>query len=46
MVEHVEALGFNRLEGDSLIQTVRCPTGHVHQRCFNRLEGDSLIQTD
>ena len=39
--------GFNRLEGDSLIQTVVLA---AHRSCevvgFNRLEGDSLIQTN
>ena len=39
--------GFNRLEGDSLIQTrqLRGPGSQWLGR-FNRLEGDSLIQTD
>ncbi len=41
------AKGFNRLEGDSLIQTVAPDRGCLGRRisCFNRLEGDSLIQT-
>jgi len=39
--------GFNRLEGDSLIQTWTHEDGFQleYSNGFNRLEGDSLIQT-
>ena len=39
---------FNRLEGDSLIQTPQGAHAYCYdlQQSFNRLEGDSLIQTD
>ena len=37
---------FNRLEGDSLIQTKLRGDVELHlSSSFNRLEGDSLIQT-
>ena len=37
---------FNRLEGDSLIQTMEVSMKRFGLlACFNRLEGDSLIQT-
>ena len=39
-------LRFNRLEGDSLIQTLDwVAVRGMIKKCFNRLEGDSLIQT-
>ena len=37
---------FNRLEGDSLIQTDSPPVETTSGAGFNRLEGDSLIQTN
>ena len=41
-------MSFNRLEGDSLIQTWTHEDGFQleYSNGFNRLEGDSLIQTD
>ena len=45
-IQYMELMRFNRLEGDSLIQTAPWEgvdlSGYY---CFNRLEGDSLIQT-
>ena len=42
----VALVSFNRLEGDSLIQTYELmELAGVRFESFNRLEGDSLIQT-